>query len=112
MFVVPVRNVLKSSVQKYLKTTIKSASFLAESAKTSIDQRFVVVGISETGNKSGSKHLKYPLIWLRDNCQCSNCFDAQTKSRIIDWTKFDLKNAQSKSISVNFVLNKIRSNFD
>ncbi|XP_055309057.1 gamma-butyrobetaine dioxygenase-like [Sitodiplosis mosellana] len=101
MFVASVKKVLESSVQKYLKTTIKSASFSAESVKTSTDHRYVVVGINKSGSKSDCEQLKYPLVWLRDNCQCSSCFDAPTKSRIIDWTKFDLKNAQPKSVSIN-----------
>lgn len=33
---------------------------------------------------------KYPILWLRDNCQCKECFSPTSKSRIIDWTKLDI----------------------
>ncbi|KAJ0182214.1 hypothetical protein K1T71_001583 [Dendrolimus kikuchii] len=34
--------------------------------------------------------LKFPYIWLRDNCQCEQCYHKSAKSRILDWLKFDL----------------------
>lgn len=34
--------------------------------------------------------LKFPFVWLRDNCQCDQCFHRTAKSRILDWTKFDI----------------------
>ncbi|XP_046611402.1 gamma-butyrobetaine dioxygenase-like [Neodiprion virginianus] len=33
--------------------------------------------------------LKFPTIWLRDNCQCPACFQRHSQSRTIDWGKFD-----------------------
>lgn len=44
------------------------------------------------------KTYKFPSIWLRDNCQCSNCFQIQTQSRTIDWEKF---NFESKPLNAN-----------
>ncbi|CAG9796274.1 unnamed protein product [Diatraea saccharalis] len=35
-------------------------------------------------------NLKFPHVWLRDNCQCEQCFHSSAKSRIFDWSKFDL----------------------
>lgn len=35
------------------------------------------------------EELKFPLIWLRDNCQCSQCFHAMSNSRTIDAEKFN-----------------------
>lgn len=37
-----------------------------------------------------AKQLKYPQIWLRDNCQCDQCFNRAAKSRILDWSTFDV----------------------
>lgn len=34
--------------------------------------------------------LNFPYVWLRDNCQCEQCFHQSAKSRIIDWSKFNL----------------------
>lgn len=36
---------------------------------------------------------EYPIIWLRDNCQCNECFDPVTKSRKIDWETFNFNKA-------------------
>ncbi|XP_046963775.1 gamma-butyrobetaine dioxygenase [Vanessa cardui] len=36
------------------------------------------------------KTLQFPSVWLRDNCQCEQCFHQSAKSRIIEWSKFDL----------------------
>ncbi|CAK1602581.1 unnamed protein product [Parnassius mnemosyne] len=43
------------------------------------------------------KSLKFPFVWLRDNCQCEKCFHKSAKSRILDWSKFNL-NAKPKHI--------------
>lgn len=34
--------------------------------------------------------LKFPSVWLRDNCQCEKCFHHSAQSRIIDWTNFNV----------------------
>lgn len=44
------------------------------------------------------KVLQFPYVWLRDNCQCEQCFHPSAKSRIIDWSKFDL-NVQPKNVN-------------
>ncbi|XP_020802902.1 gamma-butyrobetaine dioxygenase [Drosophila serrata] len=31
--------------------------------------------------------LKYPQVWLRDNCQCSECFHASTRARKSNWER-------------------------
>ena len=31
--------------------------------------------------------MKFPTVWLRDNCQCSECFHDTTKSRKINWER-------------------------
>ncbi|GLG99378.1 uncharacterized protein GBIM_05850, partial [Gryllus bimaculatus] len=44
--------------------------------------------------------LKYPWIWLRDNCQCSSCFNPKLQSRTIDWRTFDIT-VNPKSLHIN-----------
>lgn len=34
--------------------------------------------------------LKFPAVWLRDNCQCSECFHKDSNSRTIMWKDFDV----------------------
>uniref|UniRef100_W8BUB0 Gamma-butyrobetaine dioxygenase n=2 Tax=Ceratitis capitata TaxID=7213 RepID=W8BUB0_CERCA len=33
--------------------------------------------------------MKFPSVWLRDNCYCEKCFHQSSKSRRIDWDYFD-----------------------
>lgn len=87
--------------KKCLRIDLKNASFSAASAEKSSDNRHMIVQFNNSENATKAEQLKYPLIWLRDNCQCSSCFHTQTKSRSIDWTKFNHKNAQFKSVSVS-----------
>lgn len=36
------------------------------------------------------KSLKFPSVWLRDNCQCEQCFHKSAKSRILDLNAFNV----------------------
>ncbi|XP_004520447.1 gamma-butyrobetaine dioxygenase [Ceratitis capitata] len=42
--------------------------------------------------------LKFPSVWLRDNCQCSDCFHKNTKSRQGNWKR---TNVESRIRSIN-----------
>lgn len=93
--------VLKTTLKNskiYSGLTFKNASFSTAAAK--IDGRFMIIDMKDDKNKTKNEQFKYSLLWLRDNCQCPSCFHTQTKSRIIDWSKFDLKNAQAKTVTV------------
>ncbi|ALC48164.1 CG14630 [Drosophila busckii] len=46
-----------------------------------LDQRYV-----ELTQKNGEQ-LKYPSVWLRDNCQCPDCFYAATSTRKSNWER-------------------------
>lgn len=35
--------------------------------------------------KLEKKEEKFPLVWLRDNCQCDECFHRESQSRVIIW---------------------------
>lgn len=47
-----------------------------------------------------SKFFEFPLVWLRDNCQCEECFDPATTSRKIDWETlfFDKANLRDAKV--------------
>lgn len=32
----------------------------------------------------------FPLVWLRDNCRCENCYHGQSSSRILNWDSFNV----------------------
>lgn len=44
------------------------------------------------------RQLKYPSVWLRDNCQCSECFHGATRARKSHWERGPL-NAQAERVS-------------
>ncbi|XP_058815777.1 gamma-butyrobetaine dioxygenase-like [Topomyia yanbarensis] len=39
---------------------------------------------------SENVRYEFPLVWLRDNCQCSECFHSGSYSRILNWELFDV----------------------
>lgn len=96
-----IQKLLKISSQNYLQIALKNASVSAAGAKISADRRYMIIDVNRSERAAAIEQLKYPLIWLRDNCQCSNCFNATAKSRTIDWSKFDIKSANPKSITVS-----------
>lgn len=97
-----VQKLLKNSSQNYLKIALKNASVSAAGVKTSADRRYMLIDVNKSEKPAATEQLKYPLIWLRDNCQCSSCFNALAKSRTINWAKFDIKSANPKSITVGY----------
>jgi gamma-butyrobetaine dioxygenase len=44
--------------------------------------------------------LKFPHVWLRDNCRCEKCYHHSANSRFIEWSKFDL-NVKPKDVSLD-----------
>lgn len=47
-----------------------------------------------------SSYYDFPLVWLRDNCRCDQCFHPNSQSRIICWKTFDI-GVQPEYISTN-----------
>lgn len=101
---IKIANFLKIANATWHQQLKKCSNLVAmTNAKLTADQRFVVVDVNKKTGKDlneSEKQLKYPSMWLRDNCQCSECFHASSKSRTIDWTTFDLNSAKPKSIAV------------
>lgn len=47
------------------------------------------------------RFLEFPIIWLRDNCQCLNCFHEPTNTRTIDWDNFNF-NVEPRKVKVSY----------
>lgn len=43
--------------------------------------------------------LKFPGVWLRDNCQCEQCFNQSAQGRKIDYSDFSF-HVKAKSVKV------------
>lgn len=43
---------------------------------------------------------EYPFVWLRDNCQCPECFHQTSLSRTLNWENFDLS-VSPKNVQIN-----------
>lgn len=90
---------LKNSLKYLLSSTcsltapsnvrLQSLVFKRFLTATVENEKFIVVQ-ENTGNAK-SEPLKFPGVWLRDNCCCTQCFHPTSKSRKHDWDKFDVK---------------------
>lgn len=74
-----VRNQFQRNVAKRMQS-VRTASI---EAAVSFDNESLVV-------KNGTGTHEFPLVWLRDNCRCPNCFHADSQSRIINWNEFNI----------------------
>lgn len=87
---------LRSFTTKLLKgVSTNVRSFNVKAPKLSVDasKKRIFKNVIKTSDylileKNEKETYKYPLVWLRDNCQCSNCFHENSRSRTIDWEKF------------------------
>lgn len=72
-----------------------------------VQDRFVHLTIN--GEQAETLTYKFPLIWLRDNCQCSECYHPTSGSRIIrNWENFRY-NVSTKSAVVCYKEKKIHN---
>lgn len=55
--------------------------------------------------------LQFPYVWLRENCQCQECYHPSAQSRILDWSKFDL-NVKPTQVQENEKTNSLHINWD
>jgi len=84
---------LPKVLKRFNRTLHKSAGCLSQ-INVQNDDKYVVLNCDER------KSFKYPIVWLRDNCQCDKCFHKGSMSRIIDWSKFNV-NVKIDKISFN-----------
>lgn len=47
------------------------------------------------------KSFEFPIIWLRDNCQCHECFDEVTSTYAIDWETFNPNQGCLRDVEIN-----------
>ncbi|XP_026677583.1 uncharacterized protein LOC113466416 [Diaphorina citri] len=47
-------------------------------------ERLTETNMLSITNLQAEQKYHYPFVWLRDNCQCPQCFNATSKSRIMD----------------------------
>ncbi|XP_055841667.1 gamma-butyrobetaine dioxygenase [Episyrphus balteatus] len=58
------------------------------------NDRYIIVREEDDddgGDDENGNAMKFPDVWLRDNCRCPQCFHQSSQSRRIDWDKFDIK---------------------
>uniref|UniRef100_A0A4Y0BJL8 Gamma-butyrobetaine dioxygenase n=1 Tax=Anopheles funestus TaxID=62324 RepID=A0A4Y0BJL8_ANOFN len=48
----------------------------------------------------GKERYEFPAVWLRDNCQCAQCFHGGSSSRVLDWELFDVDRVKVTQVSV------------
>ena len=89
-----------SEVQKPLVSEdLSRSSSLHQNTKTKAwineDKRRVIVE-----DLSGGQSHEYPWVWLRDNCQCSECYEPISHCRIINLTEWSL-DIKPREVSVS-----------
>lgn len=90
--------ILTAFTSKLLKgVTTNNRYFNVKAPKLSVEtpQATIFKNVIKTSDylileKNTKETYKYPLVWLRDNCQCSSCFHENSSSRTIDWEKFSV----------------------
>ncbi|XP_055544863.1 gamma-butyrobetaine dioxygenase-like [Wyeomyia smithii] len=74
---------------------IRSASLQCSDAGDRHQQRRQLV-IELTDDQ----RYEFPLVWLRDNCQCSDCFHPKSYSRILNWETFNVDGVRLDTCTV------------
>lgn len=87
----------KTTIQQPLNTitTANTVTLRRFISATVENEKYLVVvdeakEAGDTTLKSSKEPLKFPGVWLRDNCYCTQCFHPTSKSRKHDWDKFDV----------------------
>lgn len=91
-------NLFRNAFLKGFKYHRNIATRFWSSTRASVDNRFAII---ETNEGESKVQFKYPLVWLRDNCQCNECFHAESSSRTLNWEKFSFQQAKPKAVEVN-----------
>lgn len=83
------RQLFKKLKIQTVKTLLASRSTLACEKHVSVDAN-VSHDEEHLEIKIGQVLERFPLVWLRDNCTCENCYHKPSKSRIINWNDFNI----------------------
>lgn len=98
------RTICSQESQKYQLHNQQLNQETPKSLRLSSCEKFLV--LNEPKNELVES--KFPLVWLRDNCQCSQCFHPEVNRRILDWTTFEF-NQKLKSYKVGYTFTEERS---
>ncbi|XP_039962480.1 gamma-butyrobetaine dioxygenase [Bactrocera tryoni] len=63
---------LQKVVRRYLSASVEEGKYVLVQRHKSCDNAI----------------MKFPSVWLRDNCYCEQCYHHSSKSRRIDWDRF------------------------
>jgi len=72
---------LQTGIFKQLNNSSRNVSTFLDAEK----RRLVI------DSEPNSVKEEYPWVWLRDNCQCSSCYEPLAQSRILNLLEFDQK---------------------
>lgn len=86
--------VARSSVSHLQKVMRRNLSASVEEGKYVIVQRH---------KSCDNATMKFPSVWLRDNCCCEQCFHQSSKSRRINWDHFDTE-VMALDVQVSLIL--------
>lgn len=106
MFSILSRSLRRSYTTKYFPRKLYQNNRFSTKPLLTTHQQQVKVRSENNGRivslllQSPGDPLRYPTVWLRDNCTCSECFHEQSMSRTIDWEVFDV-NIQIRDIWVS-----------
>lgn len=56
---------------------------------------------SSSPSSSSSSPSSFPLIWLRDNCRCPQCFNPDAKSRQVPFKNLDANSVRLNTVSLD-----------
>ncbi|XP_037942817.1 gamma-butyrobetaine dioxygenase-like [Teleopsis dalmanni] len=77
-------------LNKIINTNVNNISKIFKRCLTAklVENKYVEI---QEQSSSDAAAMKFPGVWLRDNCCCEECFHQSSKSRRINWDKFDTK---------------------
>lgn len=88
-------NMLSKSLFNQVKTMLFiQCRQLTSVVSANVEDKYVMIETTKANMPSPflvkNEMLKYPFVWLRDNCQCTKCFHKESSSRVLDYRTFDV----------------------
>ena len=106
--------VFSNAKQNYSQNFMGISSQLAKFS-TSVNPKPISVTVANNYKSecvelkwTGKESYQYPYLWLRDNCQCPNCYNASSKSRRLLMRDLSPKSAPEEikvSICFSYAIN-------
>lgn len=79
--------------------SLRNFSTSSRRLKEPTEEAVICKDTEEVVLNKDADHLRFPFVWLRDNCQCSTCFHQDSRSRTIDIESFDI-NSKPRVVKV------------